>query len=167
MAQTASRLDALVAQGRYVTGKYLYLRGRKAYARAKEIFLALQRDFPQSEFAHASLYDLAAAYHGLNDEAKTRASLDAYLKGAKHPTSAAAAYAWFCFKQGFQLDRGVEVARKALSSSPKDAGLWDTLAELHAARGEKALALEAIGKALQIAPDDPYFLEQKQKFESR
>ncbi len=166
LSRTATRLNELTAQGRYVTGKYLYLRGKKDHAKAKELFISLQKDFPQSEFAHAANYDLAAAYHGLKDEAHTREALDRYLENSKNRASAASAYAWFCFKHGFQTERGIEVAKQALQTSPKDAGLWDTLAELYGARGEKARALEAIDKALAVQPRDPYFLEQRKKFEA-
>ena len=161
-----ARLSSLAAQGRYVTGKYLYLRGKKDFARARDVFLALRRDFPKSEFAEAALYDLAWAYDGLKDEAKTRETLDAYLAGSKDGTGAANAYGWFSFKHRFQLDRGIEVTRAALAKDGKDDGLWDTLAELHGAKGEKAKAIEAEGKAISLKPKDAYYAEQKKKFEA-
>ncbi|MFN7131466.1 MAG: tetratricopeptide repeat protein, partial [Myxococcales bacterium] len=163
---TTARLRSLAAQGRYVIGKYLYLRGRKDHARARDTFLALRKEFPDSEFAHAALYDLAAAWHGLKDETKTREALDAYLQGAKNPVSAASAYAWFCFKHGFQPARGIEVAREALQKAPDDDGLWDTLAELYAATGQPARAREAIARALALKPKDPYYQQQLKKFET-
>jgi thioredoxin-like negative regulator of GroEL len=162
-----ARTEELVAEGMYALAKYDYLRGANDYNKARIALQELRRQFPKSPVAKRALYDLALAFHGLKDDKQTRATLDQYLSENKGDPKAANAYAWFCFKQSFQLDRGIEVALAALEKDASDDGLWDTLAELYAAKGNKAKALEAAEKALSLKPDDDYYKLQKEKFAAK
>ncbi len=164
-AGTLARLDELAAHGRYVIAKYVLLRGKKQYSRARQSLLELRRRFPGSPYATSALYDLAQACQGLKDAAGTRKALDEFLAANGNSADAAGTYAWFSFKHGFDTARGIQIAVQALEKAPDDDGLWDTLSELYFARGEKQKALEANSKALALKPQDAYYREQQQKFE--
>jgi tetratricopeptide (TPR) repeat protein len=160
------RLTKLTAQARYALGKYLYLRGQKDYGRARDMLLSLRRDFPKSELASAALFDLAWAYDGLGQRDKTRESLERFHAESGESASSASAWAWFSYRHRFQMDRGIAVARAALAEQPKNHELWDTLSELYAAQGDKAQALAANARALELMPADPYYAAQKKRFQA-
>lgn len=165
--QSTRRAEELVAEGQYTLARYLFLRGRKDYHRAKIALTDLRRKSPKSKVSRRAVLDLAMAFHGLKDDKQTRASLDQYLAENGQSAQAVNAYAWFCYKQGFQLDRGIEVAAAALDKEPREAGLWDTLAELYAAKGDRTGAITAAEKALSLKPDDAYYQKQRERFASR
>jgi thioredoxin-like negative regulator of GroEL len=163
--RSAERLDELVAHGRYAFAKYVLVRGTKQYAAARAALEELRRTFPASPWSKAALYELAQASLELGDVLATRRALDEYLATHGSDADAAAAYAWFCFKHGFQTARGVEVAAKALQKEPARDDVWDTLADLYFARGEKQKALEANAKAIALKPSEGYYQEQRRKYE--
>jgi tetratricopeptide (TPR) repeat protein len=53
-----------------------------------------------------------------------------------------------------KLDEAIEVFRKNVKGHPKSWNVWDSLAEAYAAKGDKKLAIENYGKALEMAPED-------------
>ena len=163
-ADDADNKQGLASKSMYVLGKYLYLRGRKDHRAALGLLKQLQAKYPSSEQAASANYPIARAHHGLGDDAKALGSLQALIDAAPKETSGYNTFAWFSFKENVDRARGVRVAMKGLDIDPKAAGLWDTLAELHFAMGNRAEAIEAISKAVSLEPDDPYFKGQLKRF---
>ncbi len=64
-------------------------------------------------------------------------------------------YAWFIFKNELRdhYGRGIELAEKAVALSPEADHIWDTLAQLYFANGQRDKAIEAMKKAIAINPD--------------
>lgn len=64
-------------------------------------------------------------------------------------------YAWFIFKEELSdhYGRGIALAEKAVALSPEADHIWDTLAQLYFANGQRDKAIEAMEKAIAINPD--------------
>ncbi len=73
-------------------------------------------------------------------------------------------FAWFCATKGLALEEALQKGERALELSNRTAGVLDTVAETHFRRGELEQALRLIDEAIQKAPRDPYYKEQKAKF---
>ncbi|HZS39772.1 MAG TPA: thioredoxin family protein [Polyangia bacterium] len=145
-------------------GKYYWLRGRKDYARAESTLRDLERKFPASEEADSVPYNLAIALHATGRDAEARAVLDRWLAAAPRDGSRYNAYCWLAYKENFERAHAVEVAKQGLEVDPKNHGLWDTLAELYAALGQKVEARDAEQRALAIKPKDSYYEAQWRRF---
>jgi thioredoxin-like negative regulator of GroEL len=153
----------LAAKSLFALGAWLYNAGED-YARATKTLARLLARYPKSPEAKDALKPLAKAYLKLGRAADVRATLDRLIEGETAKSKPYNVYAWFCFQNKFDFGHGVEVAKKGLAIDPKDAGLWDTLAELHFAMGNAAEAVAATKKAIEIDPDDPYFKGQLARF---
>ena len=164
-AADADNAKGLASQALLTLGKYLYLRGSKDYRAALALLQDLVKRYPDSDEAKAAPYPIARAWHGLGDDAKALASLQALIDAAPGRAGAYNTFAWFCFKEDVDRPRGIAVAQAGLKADAKAAGLWDTLAELYFATGRQAEALDAIRKALALEPDDPYYKGQLERFE--
>jgi membrane associated rhomboid family serine protease len=65
-----------------------------------------------------------------------------------------------------QLEVALDLARRAVRETRRsDANLLDTLAEVYFQKGRIEEALETIDEAIELAPEEPYFREQKRRFE--
>jgi tetratricopeptide (TPR) repeat protein len=148
----------------YLLGKYAYLRGKKDYAKAVEQFQTLIDKYPESKEAGNAPYSLARAWFKSGDPGKARAALDAWIAQSPDDVGRYNSAAWFCFKNNFDLDRAAGLARTGLKKDPKASYLWDTLAEIEYARGDKKAARKAIKSAMKAAPGDPYYKKQLKKF---
>lgn len=119
--------------------------------RAVALFDDAARSSPDDS---APLYGAAQAFlqAGRTDEAERR--LEALI-GA-HPGHAAAAndLAWLLAEQRRDLDRALDLARRASRLMPSP-DLQDTLGWVHLQRDELDLAVEAFEKALQARPNFP------------
>jgi thioredoxin-like negative regulator of GroEL len=146
-----------------ILGKYYHLRGRKDFAQAKRTLERLRDVFPAAKENEEVPYNLAIALHGLGDDARAVATLDAWLL-QKRDAERYNAYAWCCFKNGFGRARAIAVAREGLAAFPKADALWDSLAELLAQDGRAAEAREAEKRALAARPGDRYYAAQIEKF---
>jgi len=163
-AADADNARGLAAQALLVLGKYLHLRGGKRHDRALALLSELRSAYPKSPEARRALYPLARAFHGLGRDAEALAALQAGIDADPTDIGAYNTFAWFCFKQNVDRPQGIAVAKRGLAVDPKAAGLWDTLAELHHATGDRAAALAAIDRAIALHPDDAYFLGQRGRF---
>ena len=92
-----------------------------------------------------------------------RSSLDEYISGDA-VSEDFNRYAWFCFKNNYDLPRGVEVAKLGLVKDPRNDALLDTLADLLFASGDVSGALTALEKAIALSPDNTYYQEKKLRF---
>jgi tetratricopeptide (TPR) repeat protein len=176
-----AELDAVVAgdpddragrasQALLVLGKYVALRGRKDYRTAARALERLLADYPRSRAAEEAPFHLAAARHGLGDDAGALAALDAWVAGAADDAARAErsdGYGWCCLQYRFGRERAIATVREAarrFGGGRDGARLWDTLAELHAQAGRAAEARAAEARAAQMAPDDPYYASQLARF---
>ena len=148
----------------FVLGTFLYLRGQKPNPqKALETLQRIQREYPNSREAHPARHMLAKAYLSLNQLDKVRSSLDEYISGDA-VSEDFNRYAWFCFKNNYDLPRGVEVAKLGLVKDPRNDALLDTLADLLFASGDVGGALTALDKAIKLSPDNTYYQEKKLLF---
>lgn len=74
-------------------------------------------------------------------------------------------YAWTLAERDLQLPRAEEMARQALDLAPDDPNIMDTLAEVLFRLGNPAEAIEWERKALELDPENAYYLEQIARFE--
>jgi membrane associated rhomboid family serine protease len=65
-----------------------------------------------------------------------------------------------------QLEVALDLARRAVRETRRsDANLLDTLAEVYFQIGRLEEALETIDEAIELAPGEPYFREQRRRFQ--
>lgn len=71
--------------------------------------------------------------------------------------------AWLAARCGRRLDSALDHAKTAVNLNPQEASYLDTLAEVHAARGEAKPALEMMATALDVADEDelPLYLRRR------
>jgi len=75
--------------------------------------------------------------------------------------------AWFCATGNMYLVESLEAAERAVKLEPENAGILDTLAEVHFRMGNLEEAIKVIDLALAIEPQDNYLMGQKKKFEGK
>jgi tetratricopeptide (TPR) repeat protein len=73
--------------------------------------------------------------------------------------------AWLCARSQRRLDDALELSQKALALAPSEAAYHDTLAEVQFQRGERAAAVAAAKKALELAPGNVLFIKRLKHFE--
>lgn len=169
-AMEAARLEALakLRQTDLAVAKYGLLRGRKDFAAARLALSTLADGSPGTPEGREAQLLLAAAWHGLGQNAEAKRALDAWLGSQPANAHAFNAYAWFCFQQRLFLDDGLRVARLGLVLSPTDDGLWDTLAELQFATGRAPDAVESERQALAAGPAEAdHYKSQIEKFSKK
>jgi len=74
------------------------------------------------------------------------------------------AYAWTSTELGWDLDRALELARRAERLSDGEPGVLDTVAEIQFRQGDREGALATIARALAKRPGDEYLLKQQARF---
>lgn len=72
--------------------------------------------------------------------------------------------AWTCATNDMFLPEAVAAAERAVSLAPKDTSILDTLAECYFRAGKPEKAIETMGRALALAPDDNYLKGQMARF---
>ncbi|MFO0808838.1 MAG: hypothetical protein U0746_09465 [Gemmataceae bacterium] len=89
--------------------------------------------------------------------AATATAIDKLI--ADHPRGSTfkANRAWLAARCRRDLDAAVSLAQKATELAPKDAGAWETLAEVRLQRGESADAATAAKKCVELSPRSAYY----------
>lgn len=152
-----------------------------AYHSIGEVYLKLKKHGDaEAWFNRAAKEGLPVAHAGLGDVRKALGKLDEaekeYAKCEKalaevienHPDYADSYnnLAWFYAAQGRKLDRGIELAKKAIELSPDSAEYLDTLAELFHRNGRRQEAIREIEKAIALNPPHlKYYRKQLQRFQ--
>ena len=120
--------------------------------------------------AEAHLRFAAAAEKAGNKELATvernrvgEALQRAVARGEKDPQNLNS-LAWTCATNDMYLPEAVAAAEQAVSLAPKDTGILDTLAECYFRSGRGEKAIETMGRALALAPDDNYLKGQMARF---
>jgi tetratricopeptide (TPR) repeat protein len=73
--------------------------------------------------------------------------------------------AWLCAVCHRRLDDALTLAQKAVALEPKNPAFLDTLAEVHFQKGNRERALELMKQCIELAPDNNYFRQQRDRFE--
>ena len=74
-------------------------------------------------------------------------------------------FAWFSADLGWDLDRALQMAMKAVELAPEDSNVLDTLAEVQFRSGRRSAAQKTIARALELSPDDEHLQQQQQRFQ--
>jgi uncharacterized Ntn-hydrolase superfamily protein len=72
--------------------------------------------------------------------------------------------AWVCATNDMFLPEALAAAQRAVTLAPKESSILDTLAECQFRAGQSEKAVETIGRALALAPDDKYLKGQLARF---
>lgn len=155
-----------------------------AYNAIGEINLKLEKyDEAERSFRQGLAAGAAAlAYGGLGDVQKALGNAD---QAEQHYTQAEVSFAeeieknptdpmnynnfaWFYATHDRQLDKGIELAKKALELAPKAPPYLDTLAELYYRKGDREAAIREIKNAIALDPPHlKYYEKQLQRFQSK
>lgn len=85
-------------------------------------------------------------------------------KAAQNPNPAND-LAWLCAVCRRRLDDALVLSGKAVALEPKNPAFLDTLAEVHFQKGNRERALELMKQCVELAPDNDYFRQQRDRFE--
>ena len=146
----------------------LYLKMKK-YAEAEDYF---NRAISAGGIptAYAGLGDVRKA---LGEEAKAEEKYekceDAFAEAIEREPQNASNYnnlAWYYATHEKELDKGIELAKKAVALAPDSPEYLDTLAELYYLKGDREAAIREIQKALDLKPAHTlYYQKQLEKFQ--
>ncbi len=77
-------------------------------------------------------------------------------------------YAWFIFQNRVKdkYQRGIALARKAVEIEPRADSIWDTLGQLLFEAGYVDEAIEAMQKAVDLAPEDSSYRENLNRYKA-
>jgi hypothetical protein len=84
------------------------------------------------------------------------------VRGQRPPAGAAATYA-LCLGHTHELRRGIEIAKRAQISDPKNPNVYWCLAQLHLLAGSRKDAIEAVERGLRAAPDNFVLLRMRKR----
>ena len=134
----------------------------------RRVFQILEaQDLAEAHLRFAEAYDKA----GNKDLARVERervgeALKRALQRGENDASTLNGLAWVTATNGVFLDEALQAAERAVRLEPKNAGILDTLAEVHYRRGEKDKAIEVITRAIAIEPNETYLKEQLARFQS-
>ena len=132
------------------------------------VFAMLEaQDLAEAHLRYAELYDKK----GKRDLARIERervgeALRRVLGRGENDASTLNGLAWTCATNGVYLNEALQAAERAVSLEPKNAGILDTLAEVHFRMGNAGKAVEVESRALAIEPDNTYLADQLRRFQS-
>lgn len=146
--------------------RYHHLRGEQSWRAALGAFADLARRYPTSAEVAGGAFaiDTAKAQHRLGRDAEAMATLERYVGQGPDDVDRYNTVAFFLYREGWALPRAEGFARHGLAVGPGDASLWDTLAEILAARGKLDEAVGAAERAQVLDPEAPYYGLQVTRF---
>lgn len=162
----ASNERGLRSRAHLFLGKYGYLRSRRDFAAAVAEFDVILREFPGSPQALSAQLQAGIALLRAGDVDAAFARFDAAIATSPEEPALYNAVAFSAARERAGLEQAAARARAGLTLAPEDASLWDTYAEVLAASGDLEGALEAIGEAIEHAPDEAYYRTQQRRFEA-
>jgi superkiller protein 3 len=144
---------------------------KKEYDKAVEqLNIALKICFDGKDTSHVNLFRI---YNNLGLAYFEKGQLDmAFLnlqKSIDCDPNNPAPYnnaAWFYAINEINLDKGIELSKKAISFQPDEPVYLDTLAELYYKKKDYNKAIDIIEKAIKLDPKSEYLKEQLKKFKS-
>jgi tetratricopeptide (TPR) repeat protein len=136
------------------------------YPEAKPYFEKIISDYKDTDYYGAGIGGLARTDHKLGNDEAAVAGYYTLVEAEPDDPGTLNGFAWFCSQRGIGLDQALPVALKAVELSDRDPGILDTLAEVYFARGDYENALKIGKEALASDPDDTYFQDQVEKYET-
>jgi tetratricopeptide (TPR) repeat protein len=127
---------------------------QKRLSEATREFIAIVERDPRSSAAHTML---GLLFHAQRD---VRAAMTHYEKAVEYDPSAVSAannLAWLLAENKEQLDRALELAKRARDLLPQNAEVVDTLGWVYVQRGMLALAITTLEEAVRLAPAQPLY----------
>ncbi|MCI0516108.1 tetratricopeptide repeat protein [candidate division KSB1 bacterium] len=137
-------------------------------ARANDNILPLEtfmRQNPDPKFLEPGYGSLIRYYQNKKNIPKLVETYEAAYQKLPPDAGHFNEYAWFIYEHKLKEKyvRGIEIAQQAVQLEPDKAHIWDTLAWLYYANGETANAIEALNKAVTLAPDVKGYQENLEK----
>jgi len=162
----ADNRRGLASKVLFHVARYHHLRGDENYRAALGAFADLARRYPTSEEASGGAFaiDTAKALHRLRRDPEAMAALERYVGQGPDDVDRYNTVAFFLYRESWALPRGEGFARHGLAVDPTNASLWDTLAEILAARGKLEEAVSAAERAQLLDPQAPYYGLQVTRF---
>jgi predicted Zn-dependent protease len=164
----ADNRRGLASKVLFNVARYHHLRGDQNWRAALAAFADLARRFPTSNEVRGGAFaiDTAKALHRLGRDAEAMAALERYVGQGADDVDRYNTVAFFLYRENWALARGEGFARHGLEVSPADHSLWDTFAEILAARGKLDEAIAAAERARDLDPEAPYYAMQVARFRS-
>jgi tetratricopeptide (TPR) repeat protein len=133
---------------------------------ALEAFLKTSQN---EELLKKSYSVLRRAYKHIKDSKNLIRIYEAETSRFKDDASILNEYAWYIHTEKLEAkyNKGVELAKQALKLKPEKANIWDTLAWLYDDINQKDKAIEAIQKAVELAPDKEGYKENLEKIKKK
>ena len=150
-----------------VLGKYRHLRGSEDPDTAITYFERIIDQFPDSSEFESAIVQSGIAHARAGRSEESLQSFERYLSIDPGDSGRANSVAFSMVRESIDLERAREIATSGLESAPDDDSLWDTLAEVHFALGDADAALEAIDRAIELAPENGYYPEQRARFDGQ
>jgi len=110
---------------------------------------------------------LVGAASKAGDEARMRDLLNRAVAQYPEDPDLLNSYAWTCAEKGWDLERALGLAEKAVRLSGGEPNILDTVAELQFKLGRAGEAAATIRQALAKRPGDEYLTKQLKRFEAR
>ncbi len=122
-------------------------------------------DLLRAHMRYAEAYEAAGdTASAARERARVGSALTAALADDDASATTLNALAWYCAINDVHLDEALRAAARAVELAPDDAAILDTLAEVYYRRGDPVSALEVIGRACALEPDDAYYAGQRARF---
>lgn len=157
--ETVSRVEVL-----YNLGEAYYSAER--YTEAKPYFEKIIAEYGDTKYYSYGVRRLAYTNHKLGNDEDAVAGYYTLVEARPDDPGTLNGFAWFCSQRSIGLDLALPVALKAVELSDRDPGILDTLAEVYYAKGDYENALKIGKEALASDPDDTYFQDQVEKYET-
>jgi tetratricopeptide (TPR) repeat protein len=104
-------------------------------------------------------FDYAIILHDLKQEDEAKAQMKKVIEINPNQTEALNFLAYGFAEQGIELDRALELIRKALEIRPNNGYYLDTLGWVYYQKGDFPQAVDTLTKAVEISGSDPTILE--------
>jgi len=129
------------------------------YHRNPEPLEALLSEETSPDRLETAYFTLVRHYEAQNDTTKTLALYNQALETLPDNADMLNSAAWYIHSNKIEshFDEGIKWAEQAVELLPNDASIWDTLAWLYHDKGEYEKAVQAMQKAVELAPDTEYF----------
>jgi hypothetical protein len=137
-----------------------------SYAEAAATLEQLLSRFPDSNVGDRAFRTLASTYQSIGRTDRAVTTLERWVAAKPDDPRRLNDLAWSLTQWKGDLDKALAAANKAVQLGPENPGYLDTLAEVHFARREFALAVATGKRALEKAPLDHELEAQMARFEA-
>jgi len=122
-------------------------------------------DLLQAHLRYAALYDsLGQEKAAARERERIGETLRTTMASGTRDAEVLNSLAWFCAIGNIHLEEALSAARTAVEIEPRNTAILDTLAEVYFRLGQGEQALQTIERAIEISPEDPYLMGQRERF---